>query len=190
MIICGMSQSGKTDLARKILKTQAYDHEFKNVMWCYSMFQPWFLESNEINFVSGIPETYENIDLMVIDDLMNSITPLIAQLFTVGSHHHSISIILILQNLYPKSKLMRDISLNCHYFILFRNTRDVGQLLCFARQAFPKQSPFFLHAYKSSTEKPFSYLLVDCHPMTHEKFRLRENIFPDESGIYWIYQPK
>ncbi|GFT88585.1 uncharacterized protein TNCV_905021 [Trichonephila clavipes] len=79
----------------------------------------------------------ENCDLIVLDDMMNDVTSEISQMFTMGSHHKKYSIILITQNLFPRVKSMRDISLNAHYIILFRNNRDVSQAACFGRQAFP-----------------------------------------------------
>lgn len=187
MIVSGMSQSGKTSLVRNLIKSDVYDHPMKRILFCYSTFQPWFLETSDIEFMQGLPKNCENFDLIVIDDLMNSLTAVIADLFAIGSHHKRISVILILQNLYPKCKVMRDISLNTHYFILFRNTRDQSQLMCFARQVFPYKTQYFLSAYKSSTSKPYSYLLVDCHPLTDDSLRLRENIFADNNGIYWGY---
>jgi cobalamin biosynthesis Co2+ chelatase CbiK len=51
----------------------------------------------------------------------------IVHLMCVGSHHHQITVIHILQNLFQKGKFMRTASLNCHYFILMsRHTVVVG----------------------------------------------------------------
>ncbi|GFU69574.1 uncharacterized protein TNCV_1351331 [Trichonephila clavipes] len=72
-------------------------------------------------------------------------------------------------------KSMRDISLNAHYIILFRNNRDVSQVSSNNReyrQAFPGRSKFFMNSYKKATEEPFSYLLVDVHPRSSEVQRL------------------
>ncbi|GFX92727.1 uncharacterized protein TNCV_3180311 [Trichonephila clavipes] len=68
---------------------------------------------------------------------------------------------------------MRDIGLNAHYIILFRNIRDVTQAACFGRQAFPGRGKFFMDSYKKATEEPFSYLLVDVHPRSPEVQRLQ-----------------
>ena len=43
------------------------------------------------------------------------------------------SMILILQNLFHQGKYNRDISLNSHYFILFKNPKDVGQIKVLGR---------------------------------------------------------
>ncbi|GFV05841.1 uncharacterized protein TNCV_5035801 [Trichonephila clavipes] len=85
---------------------------------------------------------------------------------------------------------MRDISLNAHYIILFRNNRDVSQAACFGRQAFPGRGKFFMDSYKKATEEPFSYLLVDVHPRSPEVQRLRKSLFPDRGMINWVFVPK
>ncbi|GFV27344.1 uncharacterized protein TNCV_3795391 [Trichonephila clavipes] len=132
----------------------------------------------------------ENCDLIVLDDMMNDVTSEISQMFTMGSHHKKYSIILITQNLFPRVKSMRDISLNAHYIILFRNNRDVSQAACFGRQAFPGRGKFFMDSYKKATEEPFSYLLVDVHPRSPEVQRLRKSLFPDRGMINWVFVPK
>ncbi|GFQ75149.1 uncharacterized protein TNCT_27921 [Trichonephila clavata] len=94
---------------------------------------------------------------------MSDLNGKIAELFTVTSHHSRISVILILQNLFPRTKVMRDISLNAQYIILFKNNRNVGQIQCFARQLYGNKASAFMDAYKKSTQGNFNYLLVDLH---------------------------
>lgn len=48
----------------------------------------------------------------------------IYDLFCIDSHHRSISVFLMTQNLFPKEKNARAISLNCDYIILMNNPRD------------------------------------------------------------------
>lgn len=188
-MITGPSQSGKTELTRKMISEQIYEKPIKKVVWCYTVWQPWFLTEKRFKFVSGLPSENEECDLIVLDDMMNNLTPQISQMFTVGSHHKMYSIILITQNLFPRVKSMRDISLNTHYIILFRNSRDLSQASCFARQAFPGRVKYFMDAYKKATEQPFSYLLVDVHPRTPEEQRLRQSLFPFHEMINWVYVP-
>ncbi|GFQ81945.1 uncharacterized protein TNCT_607421 [Trichonephila clavata] len=126
LLCVGATQSGKTSLIRQMIAQKAYDYEFKNTIWCYKAFQDWFFEEKGISFVQGIPENFENESLVIIDDWMSDLNGKIAELFTVTSHHSRISVILILQNLFPRTKVMRDISLNAQYIILFKNNRDVG----------------------------------------------------------------
>ncbi|GFU48220.1 uncharacterized protein TNCV_4626431 [Trichonephila clavipes] len=187
-MITGPSQSGKTELVRKMISEQVYDNPIKKVVWCYTVWQPWFLNEKNFKFVSGLPSE-EDCDLIVLDDMMNNVTSEISQMFTVGSHHKKYSIILITQNLFPRVKSMRDISLNSHYIVLFRNNRDLSQASCFGRQAFPGRGKYFMDAYKKATENPFTYLLVDVHPRTPEEQRLHQSLFPDSGRIYWVFVP-
>ncbi|GBM53880.1 hypothetical protein AVEN_64809-1 [Araneus ventricosus] len=161
-----------------------------NIKWCYSYSSPWFLEEPVIEFVQGLPDSYENCDLIVIDDLMHQLDQKVSELFTVVSHHQNVSVILLLQNLFPKRKAMRDTSLNSHYIILFKNSRDMSQINCFARQLYPRNSHFMVDAYIKAAASPYEYLVVDLHPTTSEEHRLCDSLFPDHNGIYWIYRPK
>ncbi|KAF8785816.1 hypothetical protein HNY73_011319 [Argiope bruennichi] len=189
LLCVGASQSGKTTLIRQMIAHKAYDYEFKNIIWCYKAFQEWFMKEKGIKFVEGLPEKFESECLYIFDDFLHSLDEKVSQLFTITAHHSRISVILILQNLFPRNKVMRDISLNAQYIILFKNNRDVGQIQCFARQLYGNKAASFMDAYKKSTQGYFNYLLVDLHPRTDEKYRLRESVFPDTDGIHWIYVP-
>lgn len=189
-LIIGPSQSGKTSLVREMVRKRIYNTNIKTVKWCYSYSAPWFIEEPFFEFVQGLPDSYEEGDLIVIDDLMHRLNEKIADLFTAASHHCNVSVILILQNLFPRLKVMRDISLNAHYIILFKNARDASQISCLGRQLYPRNSQFLTEAYIKATTTPFGYLVIDLHPLTPEEHRLRESLFPNQSGFYWIFRPK
>lgn len=186
-IVVGPSQSGKTTLVRKLIRENVYNFPIKKIKWHYSVFQPWFLKEKNICFEEGLPKRID-ADLIVIDDL--KLSDEVSQLFMVNSHHCKVSVILILQNLFPRNKVMRDITLNTHYLILFKNNRDESQINCLGRQAFSGKLNFFIDAYKKATYKPYGYLCLDFHPTTNEKYRVRDSCFPDDKGIYRIYIPK
>ncbi|GIY72695.1 uncharacterized protein CDAR_67561 [Caerostris darwini] len=111
-------------------------------------------------------------------------------MFTVESHHKKFSIILITQNLFPRVRVARDISLNAHYIILFQNNTDQSQIACFGRQVFPDRSKFLMDAYKKATADKYQFLLVDCFPTTDDELRLRQSIFPDHNGVNWDFVPE
>ena len=48
----------------------------------------------------------------------------ICDLFTKGSHHHNLSAIYLMQNLYYQGKECRTMSFNRQYLVLFNNPRD------------------------------------------------------------------
>ena len=96
------------------------------------------------------------------------------------------SVVFLVQNLFPKNKYARTISLNAHYMVLFKNPRDVGQFAVLAKQMYPSGSQFAVEAYKDATGCPYGYLLVDLKPDTDEQHRWRTNIFPDEMTCVYI----
>lgn len=112
------------------------------------------------------------------EDLMN--------LFTTYSHHMGITVLFLLQNIFPPGKYMRTVSLNAHYIILFKNSRDEQQVKTLGRQIFPNQSKYFMDAYKKATSEPYSYLCVTLYPGTAEKYRLSSKIFPEEETIIYL----
>ena len=81
-----------------------------------------------IEFVKGIPtaleqDSYFDVskwNLIVFDNQMidASKDKRIVSLFTRGSHHHNLSMIYIVQNLFHQGKGSRSISLHSHYLVL------------------------------------------------------------------------
>jgi hypothetical protein len=124
--------------------------------------------------------------LLIIDDLMSEINSDTEKIFTRMSHHRNISVVFIMQNLFPKNKFARTMSLNAHYMVLFKNPRDAGQFAVLAKQMYPNSNKFAVEAYKDATGCPYGYLLLDLKPDTDERFRLRTNVFPEENTSVYI----
>ena len=163
----------------------------KRIIYCYGEYQSIFAKySKTVEFVEGLPDLTQfdgkEPVLLIIDDLMNESEECVEKIFTKMSHHRNISIVYITQNIFPKNKHARTISLNSHYMVLFKNPRDAGQFAVFARQMYPGGSQFAVEAFKDATSTPYAYLLVDMKPETDEKHRLRANIFPDELTCVYI----
>ena len=95
----------------------------------------------------------------------------------------------LVQNLFPKNKESRTISLNSQYMVVFKNPRDVSQMSHLARQMYPGRVKFVQEAFKDATAVPYGYLLVDLKQDTPEDMRLRTAIFPDD-GVQYVYLPK
>ena len=66
----------------------------------------------------------------------------------------------LVQNLFPKNKESRTISLNSHYMVVFKNPRDASQMSHLARQMYPGRVKFVQEAFKDATSVPYGYLLV------------------------------
>ena len=96
----------------------------------------------------------------MIDFLMQETDGTAANLFTKGWHHRNVSMVFLAQNLFPKNKFARTMSLNAHYMVLFKNPRDASQFANLARQMYPKQWQFAVEAYKDATREPYSYLFA------------------------------
>ena len=144
--------------------------------------------------MEGVPSDLESMinpsirDLVVIDDLMHELSndPRITSLFTKGSHHRNLSVIFILQNIFHHGKELRDMSLNCHYLVLFKSPRDSSQVNHLAKQMLPGHVKYMQEALQDVTKLPYGYLLCDLKPETPNDFRLRSNIFPVEAQCAYV----
>ena len=108
-------------------------------------------------------------------------------LFTVGSHHRFISLILITHNIFEKAKYMRTISLNCSYLILFNNLRDKKQIKFLGTQLFLGESNYFTEiladAFKTQER---GFLIVDLLPDTIDEFRLKTFDFKNNKVYVYV----
>ena len=192
-IVSGPTGCGKSVFVFKML------HNLKEmvvplphkVIYCYGEYQSGFAKYPWIEFHEGLPKS-EMFDgtptLVVIDDLMNETNDMVANLFTKISHHRSVSVIYITQNIFHKNKQSRTMSLNTHYMVLFKSPRDAGQIAVLGRQLYPEHNKFLVDAFKDATSTPHSYLLLDLRPETGEHYRVRASIFPGEQHV--VYKPK
>jgi len=111
----------------------------------------------------------------------------VCDMFTKGSHHRNISVLLLTQNLFHQGTNCRGISLNAKYLVVLKNVRDKNQFLYFARQAYPEDSQILLHTYLNATRQ-HGYLILDFAQDTDDTLRFRTNVFPDE-GPPIVYAP-
>ena len=72
---------------------------------------------------------------------------IISSLFTKGCHHFNLSVIFILQNIFQRGKELREMSLNCHYLVLFKSPRDSSQVNHLAKQMFPGHVKYMQEAF-------------------------------------------
>lgn len=93
------------------------------------------------------------------------------------------------QNMFLKDKGFRTMSLNSHYFIIFKNPRANDQVSCLARQIYPNNVKFFKEAYGDATATPHSYILLDLTQSCPEKLRFRTNVLPSDKDCTTIYVP-
>ena len=170
----------------------------EKIIWCYGIYQPAYEEMQRtipnLTFIEGVPSDLESMinpsirNLVVLDDLMQDLSnnERITSLFTKGCHHRNLSVIFLLQNIFHRGKELRDMSLNCHYLILFKSPRDSSQISHLAKQMFPGNVKYMQESFQDATSKPYGYLLCDLKPETPIDFRLRSHVFPGETQYTYV----
>jgi len=193
-LIYGPSGCGKSTFVKNLLidSKNLFDANFDRIIYC-TVTHPGYDSINEtpIELHENISEDlFDSIDshqnnCLILDDIMRKVTNdiLISDLFTRMSHHKNITVLLLVQNLFPKSKYMRDITLNSNYIVLMRNPCDIRQIQILSNQIEGKSKSLrLLSAYKDATIKPFSYLLLDLCQNTSEEIKYRAQIFSSEKS--------
>ena len=190
-LVCGPSCCGKTYWVFRFIenRNEIFTEKIEKVLYFYDTYQKKFdIYLNDIEFIQGIPtlEILKLADrcLLVLDDLMHYPQDLITKIFTVYAHHFNFSVIFTAQNLFNKN--IREISLNSHFVVLFKNCHDATQIQHFLRQAFPHKNKVVYDAYKNTVATPRGYLMLDFRPDTDDSQRIRTNVFPNE--VNYIYQ--
>jgi len=202
-ILSGPTQSGKTEWVLKLLENRKIMIEppVEKILYCYGEQQEKLerlsekmnkgSNSNIFSLHEGLP-TREMLDrlsaddagkLLILDDLMEDVqqNELVAELFTRGSHHRNLSVLLITQNLFVKGRYQRTISLNANYLVVMKNPRDRSQITYLGRQMFPDRWQLVQQAYEMATERPHGYLFIDLTQSMDDRFRFRTNIFNEQT---------
>lgn len=191
-LLSGPTGSGKTFFVKKIIDNKYFHPMPKTIIYCYGSYQPLFNSMKGVHFEEGLSANLSSIEdaLIIIDDLMSELANdvRLSKLFTKGSHHRNLSIIFITQNFFQQGKEMRNIHLNSHYIVLYKNPRDKSQIMHLARQMFPGKTKAFQEIFNDATSSPFSYLFIDLKPDTAERVRLRTGIFPGDK--HYVYEPR
>lgn len=152
-------------------------------------------EDAEVIFHEGIPDfdrfsKYKSY-LVILDDLMGDTGSEIMNIFTRQSHHSSVSVIFLVQNVfYGASKFFRSVSLNTQYIILTKNPRDRNQISSLAVQLYPENVNFIKEAFADATKSPYTYLLFDLSQTCMDALRVRTNLFSDDSPQNVVYISK
>lgn len=195
-ILAGPSGCGKTYFVKHFLQClpQMVNVKFNNILVCYGEWQSAYNDfPGFVQFREGMPNIDQFVPnsgphLIIIDDQMRECDQRVTDLFTKGCHHRDISLFFITQNLFHQGKGNRDISLNSHYIVCFKNPRDRAQINYFSKQVYPENPNFIKDAYYNATAEPHGYLLFDLKQNTPEEVRFRSRIFPDDD-INYVYIP-
>ena len=200
MIVAAPSQAGKTAWVERMILYQ--DSLLQDPAAAIVWYSPHEFESPlpNVDVRNCLPWEDENDAVMadgahrmiVIDDFAQETcrSKELTTLLTKYSHHRNTSVVQITQNLFWAGPEQRTRSLNMHYFVLLRQSRDYRQIATLARQITQnkKQKDTFIAAYNDATrEAPYSYLLVSVHPRDPPELLLRSNIFPEEATSATVY---
>ncbi|WAR17793.1 hypothetical protein MAR_032387 [Mya arenaria] len=188
MMISGPTACGKTTFVKDVLQNHKsrIQPTVQRILWLYKRWQPLYSIIREsvlprVEFVQCIPTDLADDDffdprfnnLLILVDLFYDAgkDKRINDLFTEGSHHRSLSVVSINQNLFgTKDPTQRR---NCHYLVLFNNPVDRQSVMVLARQMYPGHTDKFMHTFAKATKYPYGYLLVDLKPFTAENDRLK-----------------
>ena len=194
ILVVGPTQCGKTYFVQQLLTKNCIEYPSEKstqIYWFYNQWQPRYdalkrALKKRIQFTQGLPDLSEDLNeinpeynnILVFDDLMSQAidSPVLSQLFTQGRHRNA-SVILLLQNMFPKGKYNMDISRNAQYLVLFRSPSDRKQMDIMAERTFAKDRPKFMSAYMKETEKPYGYIILDNHPKTASEKQVIANVF-------------
>ena len=175
ILIAGPSQSGKSCLVKDIIEQKAIDPFPDRIVWAYAEWQPLYDDMIEEGLLArsdfhegleGVLDNFENPvsgngGLLILDDLQHEVasSPLVGKIFLRGSHHRNLSCIFLVQNLYFQGKESRDIALNAHYVVLFKNPSDRLQVSEYARRHGRKK--FMERVYDEVCSKPHGFIIID-----------------------------
>ena len=134
----------------------------EGVTWYYGEWQSAYenLDIPNLRLEEGLPTSFDasKRNIVVLDDLMADTDERVTNLFTKKSHHCNTSVIYLVQNLFPKNKESRTISLNSQYIVVFKNPRDVSQMTTLAKQMYPGRVKFVQEAFADATSTPYGYI--------------------------------
>ena len=195
-IISGPTGSGKSTFIFKIIENISvmFSEKVHEICYFYTVWQSLFdsFQNENISFIKGLPNeeiiqqiSDSNHNLLILDDMqmiaLNS--SFIANLFSRESHHRNLSVFLVLQNFFHQGKYGRDISLNSHYLILFKNKRDKNIIKILGSQI--SLGKELENVYVDATNEPYGYIMIDLTPSGDSTYMLRSHIFPDEYLIVY-----
>ena len=113
--------------------------------------------------------------LLVLDDLMaeGGEDQELLDLVTKHSHHQSITVLYLCQEMFPPGKYAKSIASSAHYILAFKNPRDQLGMTNLLLQAFPTCWQDMMDVYEKVAERPFKYTVLDVHSASDDRQETR-----------------
>jgi len=203
--VSGPSVSGKSSFCIRFLQNLealCTERNFDGgIIWCYSektavphQQLAVLKKKKKICYNEGVPADFGNAHgrpcLIIFVDLLNdAYSKEVCDLYTKGSHHRNISVILITQNLFHQGRYCRNISLKAKYLVPLKNVREKNQFMFLGRQVYPENSISPYKAYLIAKRRPYGYIILDLSQDSNDNLWFRTNIFPPDPSPPIIYAP-
>jgi len=193
-------------LVRRMLgeRKELFDHPIDGrIIYAFGIFDEAYkalaLEDEQVELREDFPESelaspLEHFPagrshLVVLDDLQWSSaarSSALSKLFALTSHHSNITVILVLQDFYQDNPHVRTATRNATSILLTSTLRNRQTIATISRQAYPHTPNFIADAYAQAMQGGrYAYLLLDFHPTTPERIRVRANAFlPPNVHVY------
>lgn len=205
MILSGSTKAGKTTLITQILKHRQdmFDPPLQQIFWFYTMESSIEKPRQELPgvvFIEGQPtvDQLENMDvsipkLVVLDDLMSMTDKKdsfedLKRLFTATSHHHNMSLVFIVQDIYVNKNMTR-LANQSENLIMMCNSGATYQVPMIAAKLFGAgMKPFIQWAMNDVCEhSSHGYLLLSKAAGTPQCHRVRSKILPgDQRNTFYV----
>jgi hypothetical protein len=199
MMVSGPTCCGKSTFVSELTTSDKIQPKPTRVILMYGEWQQGYevlqkALGGSIELLAGWhPEIYNTLvpqqnNLIIMDDIIGSCKNdnTLAELFTRGSHHRNVSLVLITQNYFWSGASSVDVRRNLTYLCLFRCKQDWQQIARFGQRILPpSRSTGFMHAYDDATRQSHGYLFIDMHTLCAERFMLRSNILGDRTVVYF-----
>ena len=202
IILAGPTGAGKTHFLVRELERGTFFPKPTRIVWVYGESQGDHETLNELTRQGRIPKVTfmknetnyadivedfdkREVNLLVLDDQMTeskSNKAAFTNVFTKGSHHRNITVILMLQNIFESGFLT--VRRNAQYTVLFRTRADQQQILRLGYQMYPTLKDFFLQVFTDATKEAYSYIIVDSHQKTLEELTILANLGNNSARVY------
>lgn len=192
ILVIGSSGTGKTTAVMRLIKDELIHPMPKRIIFMYGAWQPMFQEwlddpkLQKIEFLEGLQldvlDKYNEPKLLIVDDLILSLSRDMANHFIRGSSHKQTTTIFISHSLYLNNELYRLISNNSQYILLFKNKRNLSQVSRLSRQVLGSDYERLLEGYKYL--KAYTFVLLSFHPKVPDELLVTADFFEKWLSVF------